>query len=81
MNAASGSFRDPSGKVSVRDGTIFRAVFERYKRQYDYLMSSGLNKDLVDCSLLVRHEQTDVPYPGAYKVLKPQQLPFIPYAY
>jgi hypothetical protein len=55
-----------------------------YQEHYDLLMSSGLYEDLTADGLLVPHEELDLslaPAPSAYKVLKPQQVPFISYPY
>ena len=37
-----GSFRDPSGFLFSRDGTLFRQVNSIYRENYDNLMQSGL---------------------------------------
>lgn len=47
-------------------------------------MSSGLYQKLVEKNLLVSHEETDLKLArtsDAYKVLKPEQIPFISYPY
>ena len=79
-----GSFRDPSGFVFIRDGTVYRQVSLGYQANYDHLLGSGLYADLTERQLLVPHIETDSPAPGgqeAYKVLKPLQIPFISYPY
>lgn len=80
-----GSFRDPSGFVFRNNGTIYRQVNECYKDNYDCLMTSGLYEHLVSAKLLIPHEEiTGVASPspnGAYKVLKPEMIPFISYPY
>ncbi len=79
-----GSFRDPSGFVFIRDGTVYRQVNPGYQANYDHLLGSGLYADLTERQLLVPHIETDSPAPGsqeAYKVLKPLQIPFISYPY
>ena len=79
-----GSFRDPSGFVFIRDGTVYRQVSPGYQANYDHLLGSGLYADLTERQLLVPHIETDSPAPGgqeAYKVLKPLQIPFISYPY
>jgi len=55
------SFRDPSGFVFVRDGTVYRQVNRRYQTDYDLLMSSGLYDDLVSRRLLIPHRETTDP--------------------
>ena len=51
-----GSFRDPSGFVFVRDGTIFRQVNEQGRAAYERLMRSGCYAALVGAGLLIPHE-------------------------
>ena len=80
----SGSFRDPSGFVFARDAIVYRQVNPCYRANYDFLMSSGLYADLTESELLVPHDEVGVHAlgnHGAYKVLKPVQIPFISYPY
>jgi hypothetical protein len=80
----SGSFRDPSGFVFTRDGELYRQVSDDFAAQYDLLLASGLRDALVEPGLLVRHEEADLslaPAPGAYRVLKPERVPFVSYPY
>jgi ribosomal protein L11 methylase PrmA len=74
------SFRDPSGFVFMKDGTLYRRVNEAYARSYDTLMTSGLYDELVRREYLVPHEEVSAPQ-GAYKLLKPERIPFISYPY
>ncbi|MDA8219172.1 MAG: hypothetical protein M0Z94_16325 [Dehalococcoidales bacterium] len=76
------SFRDPSGFLFAEDGRLFRQVNHVYKDNYDLLLGSGLYHDLVDAGLLIPHEETDLAeVDGAYKVLRPEVLPFVSYPY
>lgn len=78
------SFRDPSGFLFFKDGLIYRQVNTIYKHNYDHLVNSGLYKILVDSGLLISHDEVDINYPksdSAYKVLKPELIPFISYPY
>ena len=79
------SFRDPSGFIFRKDGSLFRQVNRSYQSHYDLLMNSGLYESLVDKGLLISHkERTDVQsgYPqGLYKVIEPEFLPFVSYPY
>src|SRR3989339_306220 len=80
----SGSFRDPSGFLFCREGSIFRQINLVYKEEYEFLMESGLYKDLADSDLLIPHEETDIDGPAPhtlYKVIKPEKIPFISYPY
>ena len=79
-----GSFRDPSGFLFSRDGTLFRQVNKVYKDDYDHLMQSGLYQALVDRGLMVPHTETDIPPErgeGAYKIIQPERIPFVSYPY
>jgi len=78
------SFRDPSGFLFFEDGSIYRQVNAIYKENYDHLMDSGLYKSLVDSGLLVSHEEAGTHYAtsdAAYKILKPEMVPFVSYPY
>jgi ribosomal protein L11 methylase PrmA len=76
------SFRDPSGFVFVTDGTLFRQVNQPYRDHYDRLMSSGLYKALVGKKWLVAHEEVDSHTSAdAYRILRPQPVPYISYPY
>lgn len=78
------SFRDPSGFLFQQDGVIYRQVNLVYKDDYDHLMDSGLYQALVDDNLLIPHEEVSIepPVPEiAYKIIKPEMIPFISYPY
>lgn len=81
---AGSSFRDPNGFVFLANGTVYRQVNRSYQSNYELLHSSGLYDRLVGQGLLVPHAESDFPLPGdedAYKVLRPQTIPFISYPY
>ena len=76
------SYRDPSGFVFRKDGLYYRQVNESYRADYDELLRSGLYKTLTEKGLLVPHTEIDTDltgHPDRYKILLPQQLPFISY--
>ena len=78
------SFRDPSGFLFVRDGTLFRQVNQSYRPTFDLLEHSGLYAELVDDGLLIPHTLADVPAAepeAASLVLRPDPLSFISYPY
>ena len=78
------SFRDPCGFVFRQEGSVYRQINAIYKEDYDQLTGSGLCKALVEAGLLVGHEEVarEGPEPRiAYKVLKPEPIPFISYPY
>ena len=78
-----GSFRDPSGFIFFLGNSLYRQVNISYKENYDMLMESGLYKFLSDSGLMVVHEEVDVKSKSdnAYKVIKPDVIPFISYPY
>ncbi len=78
------SFRDPHGFVFRRDGVLYRQVNEVHRPHFDRFIESGLYKQLVDEGLIVEHEDEDpalAAAPNVYKVLLPEQIPFISYPY
>jgi len=85
MDTLSSSFRDPSGFVFLHDGMVHRQVNNVFADNYDALISSGLYDKLVERKLLIAHEEiTDGSVPGTcdcYRILKPQQIPFVSYPY
>ena len=83
-SALAASFRDPSGFVFTRDGELYRQVNESYREEYDHLVSSGLLAALVERGLMVGHAEVPpelAARPGAYRVLRPERIPFISYPY
>jgi hypothetical protein len=78
------SFRDPSGFIFYRDGSIYRQVNTDYKENYEQLMGSKPYETLVNNWLLVPHEEVNITPEepsDAYKVIKPHRVPFISYPY
>ncbi len=78
------SFRDPSGFLFRREGSIYRQVNITYRENYDHLMNSGLYETLVGDKLLIPHEEVAIEgsrLDGAYKLIKPESIPFVSYPY
>jgi len=77
------SFRDPSGFIFTKNGTIYRQVNLSYKKHFDHFVQSGLYKTLADLQWLTPHEVEDqhTDDPLSYLVLRPEPVPFISYAY
>jgi len=78
------SFRDPSGTLFFKDEEIYRQVNLEYKEDYEFLKDSGLYQKLIDLELLISHEMINIsPYDekNAYRIIKPQKIPFISYPY
>jgi hypothetical protein len=80
-----GSFRDPSGHLFEHLGKLHRRVNSIYRDHYDLMMESGFYQAAVTDGLLISHEEvapSTVPgHEDAYRVLLPEQLPFISYPY
>ena len=82
--AIEGSFRDPSGFVYTRDGTLFRQVNHSFRQPFEAFLASGLYDELVRDGLLVPHEQVGLELAAtndAYAVIRPEQIAFISYPY
>lgn len=78
------SFRDPSGFLFFRDGTMYRQINTIYREDYNHLIKSGLYENLVNEDLLIPHEEVKDKYgisENAYKIIRPEQIPFISYPY
>jgi hypothetical protein len=78
------SFRDPSGFVFEREGTLYRQVNRSYAADYDQLLSSGLYDALVERGLLVAHDEVSVAPTGRgdpYRIIRPRRVPFVSYPY
>ena len=78
------SFRDPSGFVFRHDGAIYRQVNQRYRPAYDHLRASGLAAQLEARGQLLPFEEADPALArsdDAYKILRPQPLPFVSHPY
>lgn len=80
---APGSFRDPSGTVSLVDGFPVRRVNASYGTHWDAFHSTGLCERLQSAGLLVRHEASaaDALPPGAIAELRPERIPLITHPY
>jgi ribosomal protein L11 methylase PrmA len=80
----SGSFRDPSGFVFVRDEQVCRQVNQVYRENYDHLISSGLYDALAERDLLIPHTEISLEAritEDAYKILAPEPICFVSHPY
>jgi len=78
------SFRDPAGRIFERDGALLRAIFHAGRPDYEHLISSGLYDKLVAKGLLIPHQEFPLgscDLPNCWKVIKPERIPFISYAW
>jgi ribosomal protein L11 methylase PrmA len=79
-----GSFRDPAGFLYRRDTVLYRQVDAVYAEHYALLTDSGLYRELAEAGLLVGHEEVEhalAATADAFKVLRPDPVPFISYPY
>ena len=78
------SFRDTSGFLFFKGKSIFRQINLEYKENYDFLMECGLYEKLVKKGFLVAHQDVTEEFTlagNAYKIIKPDVVPFISYPY
>ncbi len=78
------SFRDPSGFLFTREGTLYRQVNRSYAPAYDRLIASGLYDSLTAAGLMIPHREVEIEPAEpelAYKTLQPELLGFISYPY
>ncbi len=78
------SFRDPSGFIFTRHGTIFRQINKVYAGEYEHFMACGLYQQLVQENLLIPHHEVEISpeQPAiAHKIIQPETIPFISYPY
>ncbi len=84
INHHPASFRDPSGFIYEKDGTVYRFVSTVYQPHYDLLQSSGLAGELIKQNLLLPFTEVNDNHTDRadwYKTLQPQPVPFISYAW
>ncbi len=78
------SFRDPSGFLFRRGSGLYRQINLSYQTAYEKLLGSGLYQALTEEGWLLPHEETsEAPAQPkeAYRVIRPQPIPFISYPY
>lgn len=78
------SFRDPSGFVFEREGTLYRQVNASFREHWGRFQSSGLAARWVDAGDLVRWDEVgrDLALTEeAIAVLRPERLPVLGYPY
>lgn len=78
------SFRDPSGVVFYIDGTVFRQINFSYKDNFDFLLSSGLAKKLIEEGFLLPFKENPKAVrlsKDAYTCIESERIPFISYPY
>lgn len=84
--ADSGSFRDPSGRVYVVDGQVFRTVMPSAAEDFEFVRSTGFLDRLIDDGRVIAEQKIDPSAlgpraQGAHCVLEHPMLPFVSYPY
>lgn len=82
--AVEGSFRDPSGFVYTRDGTLYRQVNSSFRQPFEAFLASGLYEELARDGLLIPHEEVGLELSAtrdAFAVIRPERIPFVSYPY
>jgi hypothetical protein len=80
----SGSFRDPSGFIFQNNNQTYRAIAPSYFDNFKRLCDSGLYNSLTSKNKLIKHTHEANYLPEQftnYKVIKPENIPFISYPY
>ena len=78
------SFRDPSGFVFRREGTLYRQVQASGAGDWAAFTSTGLYERLAADQLIVEHRDEPLELaalPGSVAVIRPRQIDFISYPY
>ena len=68
----------------MHDGEVHRAIFHAGRTSYEQFCQSGLYDRLVAKRLIVQHEELLAPdwaLDGCWRVIRPERIPFISYAY
>ena len=76
------SFRDPAGFVFERDNTLYRQIQPAFAAVWERVEASGLPAELRREGKLVEHREVEPALalePPAYRVLRPERLPFVSY--
>jgi len=77
------SYKDPAGFIVKKDKGYFRYISNSYQKEFDHLINSGLYRSLIDKYLILPHQtiMENQDASGYYKVLFPEQIPYISYPY
>lgn len=80
------SFRDPAGFIFKSGYNVYRQVNNEGREDYDLFVTSGLSAELQKLGLIIPFKEIKNTKPFGedtrrYKVLQPEQVPFISYPY
>ncbi len=73
------SFRDPAGKIFIKNNTVYRSINSNYIRLYQEFKNKGLYKHLIEKKLLIPH--TEISFQNDELIIQPLKIPFISYPY
>jgi ribosomal protein L11 methylase PrmA len=79
-----GSFRDPSGRILVADGRVFRAVFGAGLGNFEAARTAGVYAKAIERGRLVPMEEVDADLPGMPRpdcLLEHPRIDFVSYPY
>ncbi len=81
-----GSFRDPGGRVYLKDGRVFRTVMETAAADFQFVRESGVMDTLAEEGLVlpanvVPGDELGAEADGARYVLEHPRIPFVSYPY
>jgi ribosomal protein L11 methylase PrmA len=82
--ALGASYRDPSGFVYTRDGTLYRQVNRVFQDRFQAFLTSGLYAELAERRLLIPHREASLGLAAsadAVAVLEPERVDFVSYPY
>jgi hypothetical protein len=82
--ALGASYRDPSGFVYTRDGTLYRQVNRVFQDRFKAFLDSGFYAELEQRRMLVPHREAPLGLaasPDAVAVLEPERVEFVSYPY
>ena len=82
-SVVSSSFRDPSGFLYRKEGVLLRQINKKYRQTYDWFVKK-LYPVLKKQELIVNHKEKPLSLAktrDAYKIIQPDELPFISYPY
>ena len=51
------SYKDTAARVVLKEGIYYRYIFNEYKKEYDYLMKSGLYEELKSKGYFVKKKK------------------------
>jgi ribosomal protein L11 methylase PrmA len=78
------SYRDPSGFLFYKDGTLYRQVNKSFAADFELFNSSGLYNELAAKELIVRHaviQENLTQSAEWHTTIQPEFIPFISYPY